>query len=361
MLFENLSVGRIVLHEVFQRRDDKQPVPPRYGVRVHPLDGEALETFTHRILSALGSKSRSVEMAILQTGAGSTFEISRSLMNDADTEFARNSQRFADKLAAAQTSRNLPGGVLVVFDGTVGSPPRRMLGIVKAEPHAGFTRRLVGSDMELDSPALILTPEAKLYKIGVFVERRASRTSTSRLSAGWQAFVFDHQMVAADRAGAAQYFYETFLGCTFQVNNAFLTRKFYDLSKSFIRSLPIAEGDKTDLYTALYTYLKVERGRTVEVKDFSSRFLAPDRRDAYEEFMRRYRFPLRAVPKDLSDLGRALRQRRVIFTSDIRITGPSERFGELVQMEPIQGTPDAQGVAPEWTRVTIRDHIRSQE
>lgn len=261
-------------------------------------------------------------------------------------------------LAHAQTRLNIPGGIVVVISGQVSFPGKRFIGIIKAEPHSGFSFSENGSLTLAFLRNLVLTPEARLYKIGAFVEVDPQ----ARDGDGWRAFVYDDLMTAANRDSAAQYFYETFLGCNIPQNSARQTKKFFELTKEFVGKLEIPEHEKLDINTGLYTYLKVDQSPTVDTVTFASRYLKrADMRDAYDAFMEHNDFPRASVSKDLSDLKYQLRRRKVVFNSDLQLSGPADRFAELVTVEPIQGDAAENGTRLEWTRITVRDRIRNEQ
>jgi len=366
MIFANLTFKRITIHEVFRRNDDRTPVPPVYGTSLIHLGAKAIEALRSRVITAMGRASQSVEMEIRQTGAGSMFALVQDLLNTtSDDDYVNKSARAADQLTTAQLSRKVPGGILVVFDGEVDHPAKRLVGVIKAEPQNGFTRTNTAGSLGLEFlEDLILTPQAKLYKIGVFVEMDAAIAAGINPVAGFRAFIYDDGMTISNRDAAAQYFYEGFLGCGFPQSSARLTKKFHSLTKEFIRDLSIPEEQKADLYNSLYTYLKVDQASTVQVDQFARQYLANDHmRDAYEQFMKARDFPMTAVPKDLAEVAPNLRLRKLRFRSDIRITGPAEKFNELVQMKVIDAIPvDGQpGSDDKWTQIVIRDRIVSQE
>jgi hypothetical protein len=66
--FQNLSITRVIIHRVFQRQTDRQIVPPVYGVALTILGAEETTALQDRVLSALGSSSKCMQMAIAQTG-----------------------------------------------------------------------------------------------------------------------------------------------------------------------------------------------------------------------------------------------------------------------------------------------------
>ncbi|MGG7518249.1 nucleoid-associated protein [Allorhizobium undicola] len=358
MIFENLNISRVIIHQIYKRLEDRQIVQPRYAGSLTVLGNEDSAALQDRFITALGSASRCMEMHITANAAGSALDLARRLADSDDPLFISQSREAADMLARAQTRLNIPGGIVVVISGQVSYPPKRFIGIIKAEPHSGFAFSEDGSLTLEFLRNLVLTPEARLYKIGAFVEVDAH----SEEGEGWKAFVYDDLMTAANRDNAAQYFYETFLGCNIPQDSARQTRKFFELTKEFVGKLDIPEHEKLDINTSLYTYLKVDQSPTVDTATFATRYLkGADMRDAYATYMERNDFPNAAISKDLSDLKYQLRRRKVVFNSDLQLSGPAERFAELVTVEPIAGDPAADGTRPEWTRITVRDRIRNEQ
>src|SRR4051812_39999631 len=124
MIFENMSVKRMILHEVFQRKDDKLPIAPRYGGHLIQLPADAMDDFKTRVIDALGNNSKSMEMTITDSSPGAVPDIAAQLVKVNEAQFIQVSQAIADQLAAKQIARTLPGGIVVVFSGTIGSPAR---------------------------------------------------------------------------------------------------------------------------------------------------------------------------------------------------------------------------------------------
>lgn len=363
MLFQNLNVNRLIVHEVFRRTDDRQKVQPTYGAQLVTLPSEAKSAFHDRVIAALGSQSQCMHMTISNANAESCYELCRTAINSNDTTFVAHSRKFADLLADAQTSRQIPGGILVVFDGSVGHPACRIVGVIKAEPHTGFMRHMTNGAMALQYlKDLILTPQTKLYKLGLFIEVDATAQQLHGQPNGWSAYVYDNVIATSNKNSAAQYFYEVFLGCAFPQNSALQTKTFYELTKTFIRQLNLPEEDKIDLLTGLYSYLKVDQTPTIEVATFANSFLpSANVRDGYQAYMSNKDFPLTAIPKDISDLKHALKQRRITFGNDIRLTAPPERFNDKIEIEEILQPSVSSAIHQTWTRITIKDRISTQE
>ena len=332
MLWENLVVDRLIIHEVHKRQIDKKAVPPAYGQGLLSLGTDGLSMFADRVVSAIGSRSQSMEMAIKPAKPGSLIEAAHGMLGVGDADFVARSQQFADKLTDVQISMNLPGGLLVVFDGSVGTPARRYVGVIKAETHSGF-RRTANLQAQFVRD-LFLTPQAKLYKLGIFVSDGTNNASD--ITDGWSVAVYDSQMTTSNRDGAAQYFYEHFLGCELPSTSSRLTRVFYEQTRSFIDRLEVTPEEKADYVSGLYTYLKVDRSPTIDIGDFANKYFPVEVRDGYESHMERRKFPAGVINKDISELGNKLRRRRLTFASNIHLTGPSEAFDSLVTIKDTQ-------------------------
>lgn len=278
LTFENLTVQRVVLHEVFKRRQDGNINPPRHAARLTALSPDAMDVFVQRVTDAMGADQQSHEMTIADGRADSAAGIALSLLGTTDAQFVIQSARFADKLANAQLARNLPGGVLVVFTGTVGAAAHPYVAVIKAEKQSGFREDAAALQFLQD---LFLTPAAKLYKMGFFIQNGAGGRL---LPEGWASFVYDSH-ISTNQDGA-KYFYETFLGCRFPENSARLTRAFFEHTRTFISGLQMEPEKKDDLLTSLYIYLKVDQAPTIQVSRFSANYLPQDSRDDYRAFKR---------------------------------------------------------------------------
>jgi len=255
------------------------------------------------------------------------------IIYSSDDIFIEESKKIVHKLIEAQSSRKIPGGIVVIFDGSVGYNNRRYCSIIKAEIHSGF-RKIVDkkSGLAMDYVSdLLLTPQQKLYKIGVFIHDKDSGPVTNPSEI--LAYVYDYNMTAMETRQIAIYFYETFLGCIISPTDKKLTQDFYLFTKQFIDEAEIDDDEKVDLNYGLYTYLKIDRGGTVKTTEFADRFFNNDElKENYQKFMREKKFPGRAITKDLTYLKNKLRRRSMFFTSNIKITGPAESFSENVKI-----------------------------
>ncbi|MBS7132440.1 MAG: nucleoid-associated protein [Clostridium sp.] len=327
MDFSNLQIKRIVIHEIFERDTEKKIQEPRYGESLSILDDMGIETLEERIINAIGSESNSMEMEIRNTDNGSCVDIVDRLITLDDDEFIEESKKVAYRLAEAQVSRRIPGGVVVVVQGTAGEiVDKNFIVIIKAEIHNGFTRT---NNVLSYLSDLLLTPQQKLYKIAAFLE---SDIKSQDLDKKYELCVYDHNMKRSETKDAATYFYGSFLGSVFKRNSKIVTREFYEATKEIINIMDISDDEKIDLNMGLYTYIKSSVNATISVDEFSNQYIKDELRDNYQQAMREKGIPDTAINKDLTFLNSRLKQRRIKFTSEVSITAPSDKFNDSVKV-----------------------------
>lgn len=347
MLFENLKVERLIVHEVSKRTSDG-PKDPTLSDHFEILNDEATSVFCSRLSDALGSASRSVEMTIGNSGDGSMFSLVCKLLSASEnSQFISLSQETGWMLVRAQTAMTIPGGLLMVFEGKVGAPARRYIGLLKAEPQTGFRQHITGGKSLLEFiNKLFLTPDSKVYKIGIFVEKAVKSLSPQDFAC----YLFDANISNKETAKAATYFYETFLGMTYLRSDAATTRKFIEVTRKFISKLDIAEEERIDISSALISYVRTDQSQVASVSEFAQKYLPdPDLRDTYEEFCRKNSLPEHSFTKNLSESKSLLRRRKVRIGNDVQLTAPADKFGDLVEITSIPGTDDEP-----WTQITVK-------
>ena len=65
----NLTISRVILHEVFKRGNDGNKVKPEFGDELEVLDDEAAEALRDRVVTAMTSATRCVQMSIVKASA----------------------------------------------------------------------------------------------------------------------------------------------------------------------------------------------------------------------------------------------------------------------------------------------------
>lgn len=356
-MFENLHIGRVAVHEVFQRLEDRAIRRPLYADALENLSPEAMVAFRLRMTQALSGETQSLTMRIARHGVGSFLEAAQNLIGSSDADFLARSRTVADRLAEAQMARRIPGGMIIVFDGTAGAPAVPFVGVIKAETQEGFRRSAgdAGAIIEF-LQNIFLTPATRLYKIGLMLRTDPEQAAPD----GWKAVVFDSNISKSNREQAAQYFYEGFLGCALPSDGPYETMRFFDLTKDFVRRSDLDGEQKRDLVDSLHVFVRDEREATFSAEQFSDRYLPDELQDPYSDYMATKKFAKGAVVRDTSQMGNRLRRRRLKFGSDIELSASPEALADKITIEAIDGGGEG-GAVERWTRLTIRERLTGEQ
>jgi nucleoid-associated protein YejK len=333
---EQLSINRIIVHEIFGHEPIAEKTVPIKGTELEILSADAKTAVQDRIIQVLGRHSQSVEVDVEDDAETSTFQACVRLIDIEEQEFIDFSYQLALRLADAQaTKSSAPGGLVVVFDGTVGTNARRFIAILKAEKQGGFVRRSGEKHNALQYlNEIFMTEDAKLYKIAFFQEEETSSDKGFRDSKHFTVMVYDHLITREKKEKAAQYFYQKFLGCAFPKSGKALTRKFYLETMGFIRSADVSDEDKYDLGQATRTYVKVNQERIIDYPKFAADYMKPVLQDAYTDHMAKAGLPPNSFPKDISLLETELKRRSITWDGKIRLSAPSDIFRDKIEVQP---------------------------
>jgi nucleoid-associated protein YejK len=332
--FANLRIAKIVIHEIYKRDVNGEITPPRYNDRLTRLDASALDTLQARVIHALGDDSHSVQMDIVKDDISSTFQKGTTLLTGSEAEFIETSKQLCYHLAECQTTKGIPGGIVLIFSGTTGGQNFPIWAIIKADYQEGFVKSIEEENLILKYITdLLLTPQQKLYKLAVFIEHGQSPLINNlRSTEDFTVYVYDHNMTRNETQTAAAYFYRDFLGCHYSPTDKKLTQDFYLNTKQFINSSNLDFEQKNELGTALFTYLKVSQEQIVHVESFADEYLPIEEKENYVQYMEAKSFPAHAISKDLTYLLKKLRQRKITFTNNVKIIAPAENFNSLVDI-----------------------------
>lgn len=327
--FNNLTFERFILHNV-HKPNDHGATPATISLELTALNQAGKQMLQERVSKVLGTGSGSLAMDVSNKTAASCYEYSKQLIQASDRQFITTSAGIAHHHTAIHTSRRWPGGTLVIISGTTDTDNKRCLIIIKAEQQAGFTETEEDGKITLAYlENLILTPQSKLYKIGVFYETVAK---TSGPVVDLQAHVFDSNIKSDDDRQAAKYFYSSFLGLRIPDNAVQRTRDFFDYTAEFIGGMDATPDRKIDLQQALYTYLKTDTSTTIEGAEFAERYMKAEEADDFVGYLAKKGFPDSAIVKDTKAINRKLARRKLNFTNDVKITAPADSFSELVKV-----------------------------
>lgn len=361
----NLSIDRIIFHEIHQKDKEGKTVPPKASLELTDFDVSAMNSFVQRVTDALGEGSRAVQMEILKQDTNDLPTLVDKIIDHDDPTFIVSSFDIAKKLTDAQRTRSISGGVMAVFTGSQGYPAKKFLGIIKAEIYNGYQKKEDQGTKKISLEfitELLLTPSSKMYKTLAFFEKDGYDSISTELNDKWVVMISDNQISQADGKAAAQYFYSDFAGCGYPQTSARTTKQFYEATKEFITALKYPVEKQNDLLNALTTYLKVDTSSTVDPNIFASTYFDDvETQDNFKSHLEEIGLPATAFTKDVEHIKTKLQFRKVVFNNNVKIIASPELFGSEVLITPYDGDKDETGVPRKWTQIIVKDRINPQE
>lgn len=319
----NLIINRIILHLIFERDMEGSIIEPHYSNQFIELSSTPKATLTNRIVKSIGSDTYSVEMEIDREENGSIFDYIKRIDTEPDV-FIELSKKIALRLAQSQNKRNLPGGAVIIFDGTIGTENDYCFGIIKAEDQEGFNLREADQKIVMEFlDKLILTPQQKLYKVGMFI--KCTDFSNPIMKEDLKVLLYDSTMNAYRYSKAAKYFYEDFLGLKHLNDNKQKTKDFYVFSKKFIlEQFESSSMDKIRFLDYLNLYITDPNKTLLQVEEFSFKFPIPSVQDDYTRFLRMNYVEDRGIVKDLTFISKLISNKTFKFMDKVKISVKGE-------------------------------------
>lgn len=328
MNFNELKVNRVIMHSIIAKIKNQDHATVEESKNLIEASDAVLEIIKVRLIDAAGKNSKAFELEVENT-SNDSFYIKATNLNDAtEPEFIKTSQEIAYLLAETQTRVGIPGGYLIIIDGTDQITGVSYAIVIKAEPHEALKKSIVNgiNKMEL-LEKVFLSPSQKLYKIGILVEKVELADNTNPLN--YNAFLFDDQFRTDSHP--AEYFYKDFLGFSTSKNAKIQTQRFYSKTNEFINTHVTELSKKVELFGALKTHLKTNTDSIVNPQEFSTTFFpSNDLKDKYNsEVVSQFDH---SFEKDNVLIKNQLEKRNMNFPQNIKIIGPDAEFDERVNV-----------------------------
>lgn len=361
----NLSIDRIIIHQVHQKDKDGNTVVPTASLEYTDFDDIAMGSFVQRVIDALGEGSRAVQMEILKQDVNDLPKLVDKMIDDSNQDFIVSSFDIAKKLTDAQRTKSISGGIVAIFTGTQGYPAKKFLGIIKAEIYNGYQKEKDKTTNKISLKfieELLLTPSSKLYKTVAYFEKDGYDPASTELNDKWAVMISDNQITQTDGKAAAQYFYSDFAGCGYPQTSARTTKQFYEATKEFITALNYPVEKQNDLLNALTTFLKVDTSSTVDPIIFATNYFDDVAiQDNFKAHLEERGLPATAFTKDIEHIKTKLQFRKVVFNNNVKIIASPESFDNDVIITPFEGDKDEAGIPKQWTQIIVKDRINPQE
>jgi len=344
--FNNLSVRRVIMHNIIAKEPNRDTATTEYELNLFTVDNSVVDTIKQRLIDAAGRDSKSFELEISNTSADSFYGLCNDLKNLNDTDFISRSQDIAELLAENQKRSTIPGGYLIIIDAFNSLSNLSLYIVIKAELHQALKYKRVNGQSQIELlDQVFLSPSQKLYKIGILFEKNnAVQDPNSRFGS----FIFDDQFRTDGHP--AEYFYKDFLGFSVDANSKIQSKRFYDKTESFIKSniddLPV----KQDLLRVLKTEFTLNTNAIITPSQFATSYFADvDIRDSYVSEVAS-ELPA-SIVKDRALIEMRLSKKKIDFPDNINISGPDSNFDTHVSF--IQSDEDLENLNPSDTTYTI--------
>lgn len=351
MELTNVRVVRGIAHEVIKATELEHRAP-RYSTDTFSLDEKGSALIGDRLIDALSVNSHSLEVTVEDATQGSSFNILTAMLNMETQEFVKASQNLAKKLSAAQTAGSIKEGSAVIIQGECHNAgvPLRFISIIKADSDQGFYQHFENGNILLEYVSnMILGDSQRLIKIGFFLEdNRDPDQSLTRTPDDFTLKVYDHNLKQASTGTAALYFYSTFLGCKLADTSSVLTKRFFNVTASFLEKADIGQEQRVDLKNALITRLR-SNITTLEPVEFARNYLPEQIQSQFvnecEQADIREAFSI-----DLALIRAKMRRQSIKFSSNVTIYAPPDIFKESIKVH-------SEATTEGWTDISIKGKI----
>lgn len=353
MNITNVEITRVIAHEVVRASLIAERPPVLSDVLV-VLDEKGKTLVARRLVDTVASGSHCVDVTVDDSSAGSPFDKATAMLDVDDDGFVANSKHLAGSLSTSQAAGSIKAGSAIFVQGTCSADSRqsRFLAIIKADSDQALYKGVKGDTITLTYVSDMLLGESqRLIKIAFFIEDAVCDNDFAavRQPDDFSVKVFDHLMQKSGDGDAAVYFYSTFLKCKLSHNAARQTKRFHDLTRSYIDAIPVSQTERVAYHGDLISYFR-RNTVTLEPRTFAQDVLPPAHQDAFIRMCREEGID-QAFSKNLDLLKGKLRRQSVKFSSDVTVYASSDVFRDAVK---IIGISD-----DGWTELKIRGTIES--
>ncbi len=339
-----LRIEELIVHDVPSPEVSTDPAIPMPGLVLSEvecaLQDDHKNFFTERIKRSLARHS--VVVVFNQELPSPIAEIVRDCLQDNPPDLVDPSSAVARHLYASQTPRN-PPGILAVARGNAGNA--RALAILKIEREEGIRIRntQIGGKTTFDIQVLhdlMLTPQTKVFKAGVFVQEGDSVETIVGTIA-------DLQSSSIQNRGIANFFLSNFLGCRPRQDPKVSTESFLQANEDFFNA-NVSDPELRARYVMATVTTLLNQQPVVRPEDFARDHLEQQFRAPYVQWLRDRDVPTAQFDKDTALVANRLSLTRFDFASGIAVIAPRETLDQQLHIE---------GMDDGTTSVRIRDQL----
>lgn len=322
MKFKEINISRLIIHKIIGKTKAHNAYSDTSDL-IHTLDSDTKKTLLTRIYDAVAKSTRFFETKLEYTESDSFWNLAKNL-NELDAKnFVQATKDITEIAVEAHQAGTRPGGLLVIIDGIVDKNHAVM--VIKAELQEALT--LNGTAIQLIKE-LFLSPAKEFYKIGILIHANKAKKGSS----GFETFVYDDNF-SPSKKDLASYFYRDFLGFSTSNNDKIQTNAFLVSFTDFVEKYIKDFTSRKNLKIRIKADYRESSNEIVDPKSYAEFFDDdPSLRKKYDEQIIK-KFP-RSFTKDLFLVDDSLNKSTISITSDIKMSGPSNKIENIDILEP---------------------------
>jgi hypothetical protein len=328
-LLNELTIQRIIIHEVPRHLRNDTDSSPIYSEVESPLDAQLRAFFREKIIETAGSSS-AYEVIFDSSTSSPVPELVRGFLAGSEVNFVDMSKTIAKHLHDAQGGAS-PGGLVTAAECTVEG--RRALGILKLEKEEGVrlnqtTHHGLRTFDVTYIRDLILTRKTKLFKIGFFPLPGEGGEPGG--------IVCDEQRGYSPETEVANFFLTKFLGCRLAEEPRMTTKKFFFAAQDFFNERIADPVARTEALTHLLSEVTNRRTR-INVREFARISLPTGERQSFLDHLERSGITTQEIRKDVELIEGQTKKMALEFENRITVVGTREAFEESVKVDRARG------------------------
>ena len=321
----------IIMHRVYKKKPDEEFSSYEVRDELVDADEEVHEILKDRLTEALGKDTRSFKLQVANSSYDSFFAFAKTATEASDAQaFIAASKDIAKKLAESQRTARPPEGYLLVIKGKTRTEARFLIAI-KAEKESALSSKNdeAGRTVLEVIKNLFLSASMKFFKIGAIIEAKDTGEELVYPNNEYACFLFDQQFNPG--AGPAKFFYEGFLGFDISRNAKIQSQRYYKLVHDWVSEHAETHAERKRMERGLKSIFWDDVRDEVDPRFFRDHYIQSDAlKDLYTEQIME-EFP-RSFTKDPTLLRNELKNRKLTFPNDIKVTGPEAHFDESVSV-----------------------------
>lgn len=320
-----LEINKIVIHDVPKHKMGDTSIQPIFSENESEISDVLRLLFKEKISSALQKNTAFRINYDTKSNSSVPLFISKMMQNN---DFIPLSKQITQHLYDVQKGNNSAGIVMIIL-ATIKNYP--VCVILKLERDKGAQLKLDTKTKTFNATEienLMLTEKSRMYKVALFVRQ-------ADFNVQFDGIVFDFQNNINKTKDLSTFFIDDFLGCKPFQDPRSTTKRFYELTYSFIDTVedPIS---KTKYFTDLNSYLQKNQS-TISPEEFAQDYFQnTQHKNDYKTFLTQKEFSFESFVKDIDLINTKIKKLSIDFANGISIIGTNGILDDRVKLTTLE-------------------------